>query len=48
MVLIAQALHNSAITAALIRTLYNVEVRLRRDEADGISCMPLLPPETGL
>jgi iron complex transport system ATP-binding protein len=47
------ALHDSAIAAAgpparvltedLIRTLYQVEVRLRRDDAGGISCMPLLP-----
>jgi iron complex transport system ATP-binding protein len=46
------ALHNGIIaadgppsqvlTSELIRTLYNVEVRLRRDEAGGISCMPLL------
>jgi iron complex transport system ATP-binding protein len=51
------ALHNRTIAAAgppaqvltadLIRTLYNVEVRLRRDEAGGITCMPLLPPEAG-
>jgi iron complex transport system ATP-binding protein len=46
------ALYNGRIAAAgppadvlspeLIRTLYGVEVRLRRDGADGISCVPLL------
>jgi iron complex transport system ATP-binding protein len=31
------------LTPELIRTLYGVEVRLRRDGAGGISCVPLLP-----
>jgi iron complex transport system ATP-binding protein len=47
------ALHDSKVAAAgppaevltpeLIRTLYGVEVRLQRDSAGKISCMPLLP-----
>jgi iron complex transport system ATP-binding protein len=49
----ALALHNGIIAAAgppaqvltarLIRTLYNVDVHLRRDEAGEISCIPVLP-----
>jgi iron complex transport system ATP-binding protein len=31
------------LTPELIRTLYGVEVRLRQDDAGGISCVPLLP-----
>jgi iron complex transport system ATP-binding protein len=51
------ALHKGSIIAAgspaqvltpdLIKRLYHVEVRLRRDEATGISCIPVLPPEAG-
>jgi iron complex transport system ATP-binding protein len=51
------ALHNGVIvaagppaqvlTAGLIRTLYNVDVRLRRDEAGGISCIPVLDLKGG-
>jgi iron complex transport system ATP-binding protein len=47
------ALHNGIIaasgppsqvlTADLIHTLYNVDVRLRHDESGGISCVPILP-----
>jgi iron complex transport system ATP-binding protein len=49
------ALHNRSIAAAgppsqvlteeLIKRLYNVAVRLRRDGPAGISCIPVLPPE---
>jgi iron complex transport system ATP-binding protein len=49
------AIHDGAVAAAgppaevlsagLIRALYNVEVRLRRDEGGGIRCTPVLPEE---